>query len=195
MKKKLILVLALLIIVFLPGFVAAQQSRAISWSMALQNVKSGEMVSFSTPVQATTGEQFRLVISPASVCYCYVVIESDDDVAVLYSGRMNNRDSWYSPTLQLAPPEGSESLFVVVSREEQRNLAQRITAFKNNSGSIQRRALMNEIFRLRSEISQFRESPEVPVLMGGASRGDSGKNTGVEFSGLETYVKIISIQH
>jgi len=105
------------------------------------------------------------------------------------------KGEWVSPVMKFTDPPGLESLFIVVSREEQKNLAQRISAIKNNSGSTQKRALMNEIFKVRSDVSKFKETPEKPVLMGGATRGDPDKSMGVEYSGLETYVKTISIEH
>ena len=196
MKRYLTPVLVLLVILC-PVVVSAQQNQSFSWSMALQNVKTGDLVSFSAPIQSWTGEQFRLVIHPAAGCFAYVVYEGPDgdDVTVLYAGALKGGEPWYSQVLELAPPQGAESFFIIASREEQRTLAQRISAFKANSGNLQRRALINEIFRLRSDVSRFREAPEKPVLMGGASRGTPEKNQGVEFSGLDTYVKTISIEH
>jgi len=95
----------------------------------------------------------------------------------------------------MAPPSGSESFYMIAALEEQKTLGERIAAYKANAGSMQKRALINEIFRLRGEVSQFKETPEKPVLMGGTSRGAPGKNQGVGFSGLGTYVKTISIEH
>ena len=194
MKRRLILVL---FFVFCLAAVSAQQGSSLSWSMGLQNVRTGDLVSFSAPVQSWTGEQFRLIIDTGTDCYCYVIIESPsgDEVGVLYAGEMKKGEAWYSPVMALSPPRGSESLFVVVSREEQKTLAQRISAWRSNSGSAQRRALMNEVFQVRSDASKFKEAPEKPVLMGGASRGTPEKSGGVGFSGLNTYVKTISIEH
>ena len=165
-------------------------------TLALQEVKSSDMVPFSAPVQSKAGAKFRLVINPQSPCYCYVVVQSSDngDVAVLYAGALA-KGAWDSPVMKFTDPPGSESLFIVVSRGEQKDLAQRITAIKNNSGSVHKRALMNEIFQIRSDASKFKETPEKPVLMGGATRGDPDKSMGVEYAGLETYVKTISIEH
>ena len=175
----------------------AQQSKAFEWSLALQNVKSNDLVPFSVPVKSSTGEKFRLVINPETACYCYVIAESPpgDDVGILYAGPLKNGELWYSPVMELTNPQGTESLFIITSKDEQRTLAQRIAAFKANPGNIQRRALMNEVFRIRSNVSQFKEAPEKPVLMGGASRGAPEKSQGVQFSGAETYVKTISSEH
>ena len=175
----------------------AQRTRPFSWSLGLQNVKSGDLVPFSAPIQSHTGEQYRIVITPGIGCFAYVIYESPngEDVTVLYSGSMKNGEAWQSEVLELSPPKGSESIFVVVSRFEQKNLAARISVLENTTSPTQRRALMNEIFRLRSDVSKFKEAPEKPVLMGGAARGTPEKSQGVEFSGLETYVKTISIEH
>ena len=192
-------VLFFLAISILPVFAGGsqQENRPLTWSLALQNVKTGDLLPFSAPVDSWDGEQFRLIIKADDDCFCYVVAESPDgeDVTVLYSGPLKNGETWYSPVIELTMPGGSESLFIVASREEQKNLAQRISALGGNSSSVQRRAVINEVFRLRSEVSQFREEPEKPVLMGGAARGSPDKSGGVEFTGLETYVKTISIEH
>ena len=197
MKKFLLPVLVFLVVSSYPVLVFAQQGKSLSWSLGLQNVKTGDLVSFAALVQSWTGEQFRLVINPAVECFAYVIYQSPsgNDVLVLYSGVLKTDDPWYSQVLELSPPQGSESFFVITSLEEQKPLAQRISAFRANSGTVQRRALMNEIFRLRSDVSKFKEAPEKPVLMGGASRGAPEKSQGVEYSGLGTYVKSISIEH
>ena len=196
MRRCFTLMLMVFVLAVLPAS-AQQQRGSFNWSLGLQNAKTGELISFSAPVQSSTGDQYRLVINPGTACYAYVLYESPngDDVAVLHSGPIKAGEIWYSPIMQLSVPRGSESLFVITSKDEQSALAQRITAFNNNSGNSQKRALMNEVFKVRSDASKFKEAPEKPVLMGGASRGNPEKSQGVEFSGLTTYVKTISIQH
>jgi len=197
MKKFFLPGFVFLIVLFFPVLTFAQQSKSFSWSLGLQNVRTGDLVSYSAPVQSWTGEQFRLAINPGVECYVYVIYQSPNgsDVLVLYSGLMKTGDSWFSQVLELSPPRGSENFFVIASLEEQKGLAQRISAFKDNQGVVQRRALMNEIYSLRSDVSKFKEAPEKPVLMGGASRGAPEKSQGVEYSGVDTYVKTISIEH
>ena len=192
-----VLILMSLVFCISAGGTETKQSKTFTWTMALQNVKTDSLEPFSAPVKSSAGDKFRLIINPGTACYCYIISESadGDDVAVLQAGPLKGGETWYSPVMEFTPPGGKESLFVVASREEQSTLAQRVSAFNSNSGTVQRRALLNEVFRLRSEISQYRETPEKPVLMGGAARGTPGKNEGVEFTGLETYVKTISIEH
>ena len=176
--------------------IPAQQNKSINWSLALQDIKTGEMVPFSAPVMSSTGEQYKLVVQPEAACFCYVIAESPDgEVAVLRDGSLKQGEVWYSLTLILTAPGGSESLWVVTSRNEQKELAQKITAYNKTPGIAQRRALMTEVYKIRSDASKFKEAPEKPVLMGGASRGSPEKIEGVGYSGLETYVKNISIEH
>ena len=165
----------------------------------MQNCKTGDLVPFSAAVQSYTGDVFRILIKPESDCFSYVIYENPtgDDAAVLFAGPMKSGEIWLSMDLMLLPPEGEESFFIIMSRLEQKTLGERISAFNVNPGNtIQRRALMNEVFRIRSENSKFNEAPEKPMIMGGVVRtGTPEKTQGVEFSGLETYVKTISIQH
>ena len=198
MKKYLLLVLVLFfsLVLISPLFAAGQQEKAFSWTMALQNVKTGDLIPFSAPIESWNGEQFRLVIDSGMDFYCYVIAEGPggEDVSVLYAGPYKTGKIWYSPVMELRNPRGSESLFIIASGSEQKTLAQRIEAL--NAGSItSQRALMNEIFRLRGEVSKYNEKPEKPIFMGGVSRGNPEKSRGVEFSGLGTYVKAISIEH
>ncbi|MCL2318678.1 MAG: hypothetical protein FWC45_01230 [Treponema sp.] len=116
-------------------------------------------------------------------------------MVILYSGSLKAGESWHSQVLELSPPKGSENFYVVVTRDEQKNLAARIAAFNASSASAQKRALMNEVYRVRRDVSQFKEAPEKPVLMGGAARGAPERSQGVAFSGLSAYVKTISIEH
>lgn len=186
-----------MLLILSSSLVWAQQANQVTWTLALENYKTTDMVPFDSPVQSFNGEQYRLVINPAAACFCYVVYESPDgnDVSVLYAGPLKQGEPWYSAVLELTPPRGSESLYIITCREEQKVLAQRIAAFKANAGAAQRRALMNEVFRIRSDASRFQGAPDKPVLMGGASRGNNDKNIGVQYSGSEIYVKTISIEH
>jgi len=73
------------------GGTTQQQGKTFTWTIALENIKSGDMVPFSAPVQAKRGEEFCLVINPNAGCFCYVIAESsaNDDVTVLYNGPLN----------------------------------------------------------------------------------------------------------
>ena len=66
--------------------VSAQQTGSFNWILGLQNVRTTDLVPFSAPVQSRTGEKYRLVISPSTDCYCYVVYESSDGDGVMVRG-------------------------------------------------------------------------------------------------------------
>ena len=53
-----------------------QSAKPFSWSLGLQNVKTGELVSFLAPVQSSTGETYRLIINTGIDCFAYVIYES-----------------------------------------------------------------------------------------------------------------------
>ncbi|MCL2318677.1 MAG: hypothetical protein FWC45_01225 [Treponema sp.] len=75
MKKLQFLFFA--VIILFPVAASAQQAQAkpFTWSLALQNVKTGDMIAFSSPVQSWTGEQFRIIIEPDAACFAYVIYE------------------------------------------------------------------------------------------------------------------------
>ena len=195
-KSKMRFLICFLLIICLASVQVFAQGKNLKWNLAFLNVKTGKAVPFSAPIQSGTGEQYRLIVQPGAKCFVYIIAEDPEgDVAVLRAGSMANGETWTSESLQITDPKGSDSLFIVASLEEQKVLAQRITALQDNNGASQRRALMTEVFRIRSDTSKFKEAPEKPVLMGGASRGSEDKSEGVEFSGVGTYVKTISIEH
>ena len=176
--------------------VFAEKNRSLDWSLALQNLKSGEMLPFYAPVKSSIGERYRLVIAPETDCFYYIIVEdASGDMAVYSTGALKGGESWQSPTFQLTAPNGTETLFIITSLSEQKPLAKRISDFNKNPGVSQKRGMVYELDRLRSQVSKFKETPEKPVLMGGAARGKENENMGVAFSGLDTYVKTISIEH
>jgi len=189
--------LFLALFIFLTVQVFAQQEKSFKWSMALQNFKTGESIPFDAPIQSLTGEQFRLIVKVSAKSFLYVIAESHDgeDIEVLCSKQMKNGEIWQSEVMVLTEPHGTEFLFIIASLTEQKNLTQRVNALEKNYNNINKRALITEMNSIRSNISRFRESPEKPLIIGGSSRGNREKNQGVEFSGLGTYFKTISIEH
>lgn len=194
---------ALLVLPFL-FFISAGSSDRLNranapfnWSLGLLHVQTGDMLEFTAPVQSSTGEKFRIVISPETACFAYVFHESlhEDGIDVIYAGPIKNDETWYSSILTLISPGGLESFYIVVSPEEQKTLAERINELVQDPEVAKNLAVKNEISRLQAEVSQVKEAPPKPALMGGAARGTPGRNRGVEFSGLSTYVKTISIIH
>ncbi|AEF80371.1 hypothetical protein [Leadbettera azotonutricia] len=51
------------------------------------------------------------------------------------------------------------------------------------------------MYALRRDISRLDEKPEQPVYMGGTFRGTDFSIEGIMFSGVDVYVKTVSISH
>ena len=168
----------------------AQQN--LTWSLAL--VKDSEGIPFSRPVEMAAGDSFSIVVQTRQACYAYVIIQdSERNMMVLLNKRLNANESWQTGSIKLTPPSGSETFHVVMSLTELADLQSAIDAFKKQSDTRTGRDLNNAVMGVRRSVSQFNESPEKPVGMGGAFRGrDPG---GTEFSGVGTYVKTIVINH
>jgi len=208
--KKFFLVIFLTASIFL-AFGSGKQAETgpFAWSMGLQNTKTNTLVPFSAPVQSYDGEQFRILIKPDKDSFFYVIAQSPDgnDVVVLYNGPIKSGETWYSQVIELTPPGGSESLYIIASRGEQTSLSRLIASANANgkAGSmadgkadaslVQKRAIINEVLSLRSEVSQFKEQAETPVLIGGVARSTQDAAEATQYSGLEVYVKTISIEH
>ena len=108
-RRKTFVKTALALLVLCAGSVFAQQKDAFTWRMGLQNCKTGDLVSFSAPVQSRTGEQFIIQINPDNGCFVYVIYQSPggDEVVVLHSGALKKG----SPGI----PISQQQIFTVIS--------------------------------------------------------------------------------
>jgi hypothetical protein len=186
--------LAVLLVLFFVLPLAAQE-RNLSWSMALIN-SSRQGVSFTQPVSMRNGEIFSLNISGKAPCYVYVIAQdSKRKMSVLRAGRARAEEAITIGPMQLTPPGGDETLYVVVSLSEQTRLQEVVNAYKKSENSRNSRNLLNSIMEIRRSISRLRENPEKPVYMGGAFRGPDGQTQATEYSGLDVYVKTVIIKH
>ncbi|GHV88702.1 hypothetical protein AGMMS50267_10620 [Spirochaetia bacterium] len=193
--KKLIALLCLCM--GLQGIYA--QQKILDWSLALLNDRTGESLPFATPVNLKQGDRYRFLVETNTDCFCYVVGEvSGDDMVVLRAQRLRARSLFYSDIIHIPSnvAVGSETFYIVISLTEQKPLLDKINVMQKGGTTVRnRRNVMNEIHNIRREISRFRETPETPVLMGGASRGVLSQIPAVHYSGLDTYVKVITINH
>ena len=168
----------------------AQQN--VTWSLAL--LKNGEGIPFSRPVAMIDGDSFSIVLQTRQACYAYVVVQdSERQLIVLLNKRLTPNETWQTPVLMLTPPTGAETFHVIISQTEQTELKTAIDAYNRQNDTRTSRDLNSAIMGIRRAISALKENPEKPVGMGGAFRGrDPG---GTEFSGVDTYVKTIIINH
>jgi hypothetical protein len=176
---------------------SAQPGRAFDWTIALVNQRRGTGISVDKPVQMETGDIFHFLIKSGADCSVYVIAQdSDNSVFVFHGSSLKRGEELRVGPAELTPPSGMETFFVVVSAGAQRKLDHALKAYQQNpSSSRAARAVMNEVFALRRDISSLDQNPEQPVYMGGAFRGEETSITGLRFSGSDTYVRTFNISH
>jgi hypothetical protein len=188
-------IMTVLLIGILP-ILWAQNQGDFSWSMSLVMNNTEAPDSYSRPISMKNGDIFNILVKSDVSCYCYIVAQdSERNVLVLYSGRLNADDELNLGPIQITPPPGSELFFVVMGQGIQRELDNKISTFMKNQSQRAAGDVMDEIFSLRRSVSALRENPEKPVLMGGAFRDVETSIPGITYSGAGIYVKSITIRH
>jgi hypothetical protein len=184
----------LLCVLTLPALPLQAQSQ-FAWSLALLNQRVGVSVSLERPALMETGDIVSFYVTSEADCYCFLVAQSsDNEVAVLHSRPLKAGEEIRTGAVQLAEPPGTETFFIVMSAGRQRKLEQAVEAHARNPASTRTgRAVLNEVFALRREVSRLGEKPEQPVYLGGAFRALDVEGT--LFSGADMYVKTVSISH
>jgi hypothetical protein len=175
----------------------AQSGRAFEWDIALVNQKRSTGISADKTVQMETGDVVNFLIKSEADCFVYVIAQSSDNsVFVLCESALKKGNELLVGPVELTPPSGIETFFVVLSSGAQRKLGQAVEKYQKNPGSSRTaRTVMNEVFALRRVISRLDQTPEQPVYMGGTFRGGDGSVPGLRFSGSNLYVKTINISH
>jgi hypothetical protein len=188
----------LLLIVLSAAFGAfAQSGRAFNWDIAMVNQKRSTGLSADQTVHMVTGDIFNFLITSEADCFVYIIAQcSDNSVIVLCESALKKGNELRVGPVELTPPAGTETFFVVVSAAAQKKLGQAVETYqKNPNSSRNARAALNEVFALRRDVSRLDQIPEQPVYMGGAFRGGDGSVAGIRFSGANLYVKTINISH
>ncbi|MDR2313092.1 MAG: DUF4384 domain-containing protein [Spirochaetaceae bacterium] len=181
--------------ILLSCFPLFSQDTGLSWTMALDR-SAGGVRTFSRPILMTDGETFILVIRATEACYCYIVYQDAvRNTEILYNGRLTAGNDLSLGPYRLEPPSGTETIQVVISKIPQQKIddAAKNYAQARSRGNADK--LMNSIYELRRSISSLVESPEKPVLLGGAFRDTGGGTTGVQYTGTAVYVKSVLIRH
>jgi hypothetical protein len=174
---------------------------SLDWSLGFLSDNAGANDgSFARPIPLQNGNEFTLYINSDAPAYCYIIArDSENNAYVLHNAMLQKDEKLIVGPLEITPPEGQELFYVIMSTGPQKNLEARIRAFELNETS--RAAaddLVNEVLSIRREISLLKESPEMPVFMGGSFRGEESEAPepkGVKYSGTECYVKNIIVRH
>jgi hypothetical protein len=184
----------------------ADPENAFSWRLALMNLYDANSLDHSATVMARQSDEFKLAIESTVQCYLYVVaiVRPGNDVNVIYSGSLPQDRNWLSPVIRFTGLRANETkeLYIIVSRNEQAALSREISALGETLDVSQRRNVQTAIANIDAGTSGRREAPERPSLIAGVvryqARGPEGEDQdlipGIEYSGLETYVKKIDIR-
>ena len=186
--RKILFILTMSMFFAIPVF--SQQN--LTWSMAL--IKGNSTLSFLQPVEMKDGESFNITIRPVQKCYAYIIVQDSEKQMMVFLDRsLAAGETWQTKPITLTLPAGTETFYVVMSLSEQKDLKRAIDNFNKENNSRTSRNLNTAVLEVRRSTSQFKENPEKPVNMGGAFRGT--ESVGTEFTGAETYVKTIVINH
>jgi hypothetical protein len=175
----------------------AQSGRAFDWSIALVNRRQDAGISADRTIRMETGDVFHFLVKSEADCFVYIIAQgSDNSVFVFHGSPLIRGEELRVGPVELTPPPGIETFFVVASARAQRKLEQALESYRRNPHSPRTaRTVMNEVFALRRDISALDQNPEQPVYMGGAFRGENASLTGLRFSGSDAYVKTFNIDH
>ncbi|MDR3146175.1 MAG: DUF4384 domain-containing protein [Treponema sp.] len=189
------------ILYWLLSVVALGRAWSLDWSLGFNSDNpDAEETSFSRPLTLQDGNALRILIQSETSASCYVVaVDSENYVAVLEQTELGDGEWVAIGPLVLTPPGGQEIFYIVMSATPQKALEERLSALRLRGESrTAMQDVIDEILRIRRDVSQLREQPEMPVSMGGSFRGgefDLSWASAFRYSGTDCYVKSIIIRH
>jgi len=188
MKKAIVLFL------FLTAGVCIQ-AQTLSWDIKFLKGNSKESVPVNQIIRMENGEDFLLVIIPASDCFGYVVYyDSNRDISVLHNAPVKGKNEVFLGPFEVEEPPGTETLYVIISKERQTKLESLIQTFNSNQNRQNANNLYREVVSLQNTASGLGEPASNFIASGGTSRGSS-EEYATRFSGKDIYVRAITIRH
>jgi len=172
------------------------QAENLTWDIKVLRERTKEYIPISRIIQGENGEYFRILIKPASDCFCYLVFyDSEQQVSVEFNGPMKAETEVLIIRFDISD-SGTDTAYVIMSLERQTKLESLIEAYKSNPNSQQQNNLYREIVNLQNTASGLGEPASSFIASGGTSRGGS-ENTeyATSFSNKNMYVRPISIRH
>ena len=186
--KKVFLSLFLII-----GFSLYAQS--FEWTLGLVDYKQSRSLDFSRPVNLKRGDAVNILVQSSADCWLYIIAQdSDRNVVVFHSGRIRAGEAYRSNPIQILPPSGQDTIYIIVSRNQEKNLEERIAAYTKDNEFRNGRNVVSAVLEMRREILSLAEAPDKPVPLGGAFRSYSDFE-GRNYSGTYRYFKTILLNH
>ena len=183
---------ALLLFLFLSGMLHAQ---SFDWSLGMVDLRKGLSLGFSRPLRLERGDTVGVFLQSNADCWVYIVAQdSNRDVAVIHNGLVKEKEAFRTSPIQIMPPSGQDTIYIIVSRKQEKTIEDRIAIFEKEQDFRTGRNVINAVMELRREILNLNEAPERPLQLGGAFRGSENLE-GINYSGAEKYFKTIIINH
>jgi hypothetical protein len=167
-------------------------------------------------VQLACGDRIRILMRPASPCFCYVMLhDAQKDLVVLFpeisrfpstplpadaTRSLPDGERWY----RLDEDGGTEVFYLIVADHRLKALEASVAAYgalKQNSGGdrggVRKQAVLDEIRKLVVETSPLAEAARKPLAVAGDFRGIDAEAgfPGISVLARNVYVKTIRLQH
>jgi len=172
------------------------QAQTLSWEIKFAKGKAQESVPIDKIIRMETGDTFQITITPDADCFAYVICQDSERQIIV----LQNRPVAEGNEIRLGPfmienPPGTETLYVIMSRERQVKLESLIQEYNRNKDSRQHaNNLYREIVNLQNTASSLGEPASTFIASGGTTRGGAQENA-TRFSDKKLYVRPITIRH
>jgi len=186
--------IAVMFVLFTAGFCLYAQ--AFAWDIKFLKGKEQESVPISRQIRMETGETFLITVKPEADCFCYVVFsDSERQISVLHDTPIAGGIEINIGPFKLEDPSGTETFYVIMSLERQKNLENLIQTFNSNANSRQNaNNLYREVINLQTATSNLGEPASAFIASGGTTRSGSEIYT-TRFTDKAMYVRAITIRH
>ena len=184
-----------LIIPFLLFLGISLYAQNFEWNLGLMDNRQGTGLDFSRPVKLDRGDIISILMQSDFDCWLYIIVQdAERNVAIFHNGLIQAGNAYRSNPVRILPPDGQDTIHIIVSRDRERALEERISVFERNDTARNGWNLINAVMDLRREILRLSEAPEKPVQLGGTFR-TIGEIEGRNYSGSYRYSKTILISH
>jgi hypothetical protein len=190
--------IAVMFVFFTAGFCLYAQTFA--WDVKFLKGREQESLPISRQIRMETGDSFLITVKPEADCFCYVVFyDSSREITVLKDAPLMGGVEINIGPFELEEPAGTETFYVIMSLERQKNLESLIQAYNGNNSRQNANNLYNEVVNLQKAASSLGEPASSFIASGGTTRSGSldavQQTQATRFSGKAMYVRTITIRH